>query len=860
MKKRHLIALAILALLVPSLAMGQNKAAAQAQTDDNDSASNGQVWGNYTVRQTIEFGGRIADNNGNQQMYDTLVNLKSGPRLLGQELSMRSNNHDGSLFDNLYLSSFGLGGDPNDMIRLRVEKNKWYNFVGLYRRDENFFDYNLFGNPLNLNQGIGVSLNSALPNAFNPTTMPWYANSPHLQDTVRHMGDFNLTLFPQSAIRFRLGYAHNNNAGTIDTTLESPRTILTEYSQSNSDRYTFGVDVRPFKRTTFSFDEIYEHDKIDPNYTDGNLSFTVGPNGVPAYAGVPVGTPIDLGLFLPPSGCTTTNGLASSATTTFPGGNVFVPNSKCSIGLLGYNRSGQVRTSIPTSQLSVVSNYFRKLDITASGSYSSGDSNFLNYSEFSNGFPTTSLTTGSTTTDRVSGNADLGLTYHISKTWSVSDKFRWIDWRDPGNALFAASGCSALAVPGLTAATAGCTLTPTATGYVTYIGERTYNNTAKLNWVPSRRISAYLGYRYERRELTGALQGSSPTLNSYFLETNGVVAPLSTNSALPASLNVTKINEQTALGGVILRPTEKWRINADTELMYADNAFTNIAPRHQQRVRVNTTYKVNRWASVTGGVHLVETRNDFAESVNATVNPANPNLFPTTGASTVPGAYGHQDHWRYYTLGANLNPNRRLGFDFGYTYLDQSITSATCMPSTGPTVQATPALCNGFQSGGLPLILNYQERTNSAFANLTVRPMPRVALSLGYDITSTAGQNNWTLPGGSNGTGILQMVSDIYGNSPPLAGNPLTPCPAASTAVTAGCAFAGPFPDAPFSQGLNYTKVTAGIAVNLAKGVMFKGSYAYYDYDEKDTVGLPLVTLPQNFHANTGTVSLRYTF
>ena len=57
----------------------------------------------------------LRDVNGNQQLYDTLVNLKSGPRLLGQELSMRSTDHMGGLFDNLYLSSFGFGGDPNDI-------------------------------------------------------------------------------------------------------------------------------------------------------------------------------------------------------------------------------------------------------------------------------------------------------------------------------------------------------------------------------------------------------------------------------------------------------------------------------------------------------------------------------------------------------------------------------------------------------------------------------------------------------------------------------------------------------------------------------------------------------------------------
>ena len=33
--------------------------------------------------------------------------------------------------------------------RLRIEKNKWYDFRLLFRRDKNFWDYNLFANPLN---------------------------------------------------------------------------------------------------------------------------------------------------------------------------------------------------------------------------------------------------------------------------------------------------------------------------------------------------------------------------------------------------------------------------------------------------------------------------------------------------------------------------------------------------------------------------------------------------------------------------------------------------------------------------------------------------------------------------------------
>ena len=193
MNRKHAFFVAILMLALPLFVL--------AQEQDEDQ---GRDWGGYTVRQSIELGGHIVDAEGSQQMYNTFVNLGSGPRLLGQELSMQSKNHAGVLFDNLYVSSFGFGGDPESMARLRIQKNKWYNFVGLYRRDKNFFDYDLFANPLNLNAGISTC-GVGCTNAFNPTAQPWYSNSPHMQATTRNMGDFTLTLLPESAISFRLG-------------------------------------------------------------------------------------------------------------------------------------------------------------------------------------------------------------------------------------------------------------------------------------------------------------------------------------------------------------------------------------------------------------------------------------------------------------------------------------------------------------------------------------------------------------------------------------------------------------------------------------------------------------------------------
>ena len=46
--------------------------------------------GNYNIKQSIEFGGRLTSISGDQQTYDTMVNLQEGPRLLNFTTEMRS--------------------------------------------------------------------------------------------------------------------------------------------------------------------------------------------------------------------------------------------------------------------------------------------------------------------------------------------------------------------------------------------------------------------------------------------------------------------------------------------------------------------------------------------------------------------------------------------------------------------------------------------------------------------------------------------------------------------------------------------------------------------------------------------------
>jgi len=894
MNRKHAILLAVLMLALPLFTLAQSPSPTPSQDDEDK----GRVWGDYTVHQSLELGAHVVDAQGSKPLYFTFVNLGTGPRILSQELSMQSISHQGMLFDNLYMSSFGFGGDPEGMARLRLQKNKWYNFTGLYRRDKNFFDYNLFANPLNLNAGI-TTCGAGCTTAFTPSAQSWFINSPHMQATTRNMGDFMLTLRPESAISFRLGFARNATYGTVDTSLESPiRSILTEDTQWRGDRYQFGADLKLVPRTTLSLDVLVERDKNDIGFLDGNVFYALGHAGGPQ---------VDIGVLLPPLGGTLPSCFNGQTIQT---GSVFIINSGCNAVLLNTGpggpsfKRGHLRTSIPTGQLSLASNYFEKLSVTASGTYSSADSDFLNFNEFIHG-STSTLNTGSPNTRRVSGNADLGVTYEISKNWSISDKFRWVNWREPGAFTNTAFNCmlpsGALASPTgfpagavtLTSLLNPClgniqTLTglPTAgnastgnyeqvTAYNTLVGERSFYNTVKLNWQPSRRLSGYVGYRYGQRRLqsgNAAVGGILTQVTTAFANNGtGAVPTNSTVTSNTGIVDTATINLHTGLLGVVVRPMDAWRINGDLEWLYADNYFFTISPRHQQRVRINSTYKLNRWASVNGGVHFVETRNDFAS--NQVVDGAVSGIIPgSAGSPLIPAgfvssAYGHKDHWRYYTLGTSLNPSAKLTFDMGWTLLDQNINSATCMPISAtagvfsgvpPAPTSPPATCNN-GTVARALRLDYQETTNSGYANLIYQPVKRVNLSLGYEITGDNGRTNWVRL--DNGL-PLQVVGDIYGNSPPLAGNPITPCPGA--AVATGCVFNGPFPDQPLGpQAINWHKGHAGVTLDFAKGLQFKGMWSYYDYNSKDEIPslvLLRVTAPRDFHANVETISLKYSF
>ncbi len=93
-----------------------------AQATGNPAA--GIESGNYVYQGSINLGGRFVDTKGSASGYNTFVNQQEGFRVLDQTLNIRSLNHTGVLFDNLFVTSYGWGGDPENGSRLRASKNK----------------------------------------------------------------------------------------------------------------------------------------------------------------------------------------------------------------------------------------------------------------------------------------------------------------------------------------------------------------------------------------------------------------------------------------------------------------------------------------------------------------------------------------------------------------------------------------------------------------------------------------------------------------------------------------------------------------------------------------------------------------
>jgi hypothetical protein len=714
--------------------------------------------GNYNYQGTIELGYRFVNSDGSQPVYNTFVNEQQGPRLLNQTLSMRSLNHQGILFDTLFLSSFGWGGDPENASRLRISKDKWYNFNMTFRRDRNFWDYNLLANPLNP------------PNPFVQVN-----STPHEQQTVRRMYDYNLTLLPQSKVRFRLGFTRNNMEGpALSSIHEGTDTVLFQNTRTLLDAYQFGVDFKLLPKTNISYDQFLQYYKGDSSWTDQNFGFQLGPN-----------SPVDAGISYNPTASQPCATPILDATTTPP-----TLNPACN-GFQSYGRTAPTRVSYPTEQLTVQSSYFSHIDLSARGSYSSSESKVANWTEGFLGLATRnrqriSDLSGPSSARRVSANADLGVTIRVTEKFRIVDTFRFSNFRIPGSwdflnaSFFGATLLSAPNVfspatcpPPFTAAT--CPQHNTSSGAdITadhrndFLRQDAKLNTFELEYDFTRRISGHAGYRYETREITNNQFDLADLIFFPSLANRGVCVGLPvdangvcTTSTIDNSASVIQVHGHSLLAGISAHPTNAFRANFDLELFSADNAPTRISPRNLQHYKTRVNYKPKSWVNLSGTVNILESRNNQT-------------------------SIAHKEHNRNYGFTLMLNPKPRFGFEFGYNYDDVFSTTNICYVATPPPTGTTSCGAPFLQSPSI-----YNNTVNFGYTNIMIKPIKRVTANLGYNLTSTSGN-----------TLILTPILSTLG---PLA--------------------------------FNFHKPTASLDVDLSKGFTWRTAWNYYDYNEKSVAG-----------------------
>jgi hypothetical protein len=777
--------------------------------------------GNYNIKQSIEFGGRFTSLGGDIQAYDTFVNLQQGPRLLGSTTEMRSLDHHATVFDRLYFSNFGYGGDPNMVSRLRVSKNKWYGFDALFRKDENSWDYSLQANPLNPTTPFP---NGPAGYGAPACTSCVLTTSPHLFNTRRKFGDYSLLVLPDSKVRFRAGYSRNIVEGPGFSSIhEGTEQALFEDYKTTINTYRIGLDFRVVPRTNFSYDQIWNYYKGDTGITD--------PFQNPLFH-LSNGTTVDLGWSF-------NAGASQPCGTTFAGPPAGSVNPACSAAF-SYLNHGRTRTNTPTEQLSLQSNYWKSLDLSGRVSYSGGDTNDFGYNE--NFFGRVSRTnarndafTGPIRGRRVAATADFGATWQITDKLSFLDSFHFANWHNP--VAFLSTECSFFSPNLLTAAnvfTSGATLpatcAPPADGVAgtpvhstssgpdisllnvsQFLKQDEKTNLAELEYRFSSRWGARLGFRYRSRTIDDASLASG-TFVFFPNNQNSRTPPSPYNTGTcPVANNLpdgtciltmvpqgggssTPIQEYAGVFGIWARPTANWRISFDTDLMSADNSYTRVSPRQSQEYRVRSKYKAAGWLNLNGSVAIWEARN---------------NVFQTNDLQ----------HNRAYGISALIQPSEKYALEIGYDYNDVFSQILICYISVaagqnGPGIQACPNV-----PGLVQQLSTYTNKSHYGFVDFTVSPVRRLTARLGANLT------------GSSGT---QLRLDPQALIPNQVTGPLN------------SKWLHPF------GGLDY---------QFAKGFTGKAFWDYYGYHEDPTVGaVQDIFAPRNFRGNLVTLSVRYAF
>jgi hypothetical protein len=836
-------------LMTTGMALGQN--AAPGTPFSAPDASSSAVPGGYSVHESVDLGGHMVGRTGSGAMYDTMVNMRSGPRMLGETFEMRAlPGNKNTMFDALTAFTTGFGGDPDNYAKLNFYKGKLYEFSGTFRRDRQYFDYDLLGNA-NILSGLSTPIG---PTGAPTGSLPWSQEnqSPFMYNTVRRMTDTSLTLFPLSKVTFRAGYSQNIFAGPSLTPsgyqfAGSYAVVVQEMQRNGTDDFTGGIDWKPVQGTKLTFEEEVDHLKADSYMTLNPSSLNVQEadgTRVALLANYYNQTPYS-------SSSCNANSIGTTPVLSAPNspGGLPVINAACAV-IASYLRSQPTRILYPTEIFRLQSTSIKNVSMNGDVRYTDANMNLPNYYENFAGLAKTTRSlayTAVASAKREVMAADYGIVWQVAKTFALEDQFTFSNVQQPGSATMtslttvatpATANNETINTPTLTTTVVNTSTTP-ATGTFEgsgsigvpspdFFGEKRVQNDLTLSWDATPRTMLSLTYRYG---------------------THTIAEGIPHNTAIPAnttSNGTVTINENGGILNAAFRPTENWNINGSVEMLYNDNAFTPMTPRQTWQYRLHTMFRPKPWATVTGTYNDLEHHNN---TNNAQADVA------ATGGPAYAGPLDHVDYSRVAGVSAQLFPNEHYGIDFNYVYSDVYMADNICYlgaaaagvvavsTPTGTTCPATSAGRSGYDFG--PALDFMHAPTQSGSVALNWSPVKTVKSNIGYNINSV------------NGTRFYNDARDVAG-----------------------------------SLVSTYESPFVNFAWTSRPGLTWKAEYNFYGYGEGGPSGAPLCsttnptptapatpvscasspdqtglnispageTAPRNYHANMVTLGVHYQF
>jgi len=803
----------------------------------------------YSLHESIDVGGHIADITGSEAMYNTLIDIHSGPRVLGETFELHAlPGTKNTLVDSLTAFSDGFGGDPNNYARLNFYKGKLYDFSGMFRRHREHFDYDLLGNP-NIPSGLSIPIGSS-KTPTGSLAWPQVEQSPFLFNTVHRMTDTSLTLLPLSKFTYRVGYSQNVMEGPSLSPGESVGLqdgLLQEYQRNSSDDFYGEIDWKPVQNTRLIFEEQIDHLKIDSYFTLAPSSFLVQEaNGAPAsLGGWDSYTPYGI------SECNTGSmGSAYTNATTYtilskpqtPGGLPII-NPACSVAT-SYLRSQPTRILYPMEIFRFQSASIRKIAMNGNLRYTNANMTLPNYYENFQGLDGTirSMTfTGQASARRQVTAIDYGIVWDAMPTIHFSEQIDFSNVQQPGTANISKG------ITANTPATAGNETInysgPLTPGAVTvggspngaplpdFFGQKFFTNGLGATWDGWSRATVSLTWRYRLHTIAQGIPHDTPL--PVGSTTNGTVT----------------IHENGGVLNLALRPTSHWDVAGSMEALYADNAFTPVGLRELQHYRIHTMYRPRPWATVSGVFNDLERHNNTNNNQSAVA----------AHDVTYGGPIEHVDHSRLLGIGAALFPNGHYGLDFNYGYSDIYASTNICYDAAATAAfpgAASPSgtACPGATVRGTkyyefgPVKDFMSAPTQYGLVALSVSPLNSLRSNIGYTVSSVNGSRFFNDARDVNGSLVSTYQSPYvnlawtvhkqwtwkaeynffgYGEGGP-SGAPY-------------CSTANPTPAAPAPVVACNSPALAGLQTGL-------------------TISPAGETAPRNFHANNVTLAMHYEF